>query len=725
MIRISDELFYIHAGDFSIILGKRHGYLTLHHIGSKIDRYHFSNRLIEKDHAFSGGPFTEDRTFSLDTQRQVIGQMGRGDFRKPSIIVQHGQNQVTDFKYLHHEVIQGIVTPKGLPAPRQSNQSETLHITLFDEVAKIKLHLYYVTFPEFSTIGQFTRLENVGDEEVVIHKLLSTMMDIANDDYDLLTFQGYYGMERLPVRQTLNQGLFEIGSIRTSSGHGQSPALVLMNRDTTDDFGFAMSMQMMYSGSFEAFAQINQLGEVRLGIGINETNFQWKLQSKEIFDTPFVVMNHTLKGLNDLSCNSHRFIQEQILPENFAHQLRPILINNWEATYFDFNAAKLMSIIDEAANLGIELFVLDDGWFGKRSSDQSSLGDWVVNTEKIGGSLEKLINYAHSKELKFGLWIEPEMISENSDLYRNHPEWCIQTPNRSHTYSRSQLVLNLANLEVVEYLKKIFDELLTNYAIDYIKWDSNRNISDIGNGVSYDETMKQSHQYILGLYDLIEYLTSRHPNVLFESCSGGGGRNDLGMMSYFSQVWASDNTDAIERLAIQYGSSYLFPPITMGAHVSAVPNHQMNRITPLLTRGHVAMMGNLGYELDITKMEQSELDQIKYQVEEYKKIRETIQFGKQYRLKNPIDLDNKLSNYTATQFIYENKVVLTVVKVLSTMEKMEPVIKLKALVEDGIYQLNNDAKTRYSGAELMYAGISLNFSAGDFLSQQWVFEKIE
>lgn len=725
MIKVQDQLFNIIAGQFSLILGVHHGYVTVKHLGGAIDEYRQSNPLVEKDHAFSGGPYSDDRTYSPDTQRHVVGQLGRSDFRQPSVIIEHHQNQVTDFKFESAEVLKEFDGPKGLPMPRLTAESEILHLQLIDEVASLKLHLYYVTYPEYSTIGQFTKIENIGDETVNVHKLLSAMIDLPNGQYDLMTLQGYYGMERKVVRQPLQQGLIEIGSIRGSSGHGQTPALILLDHLTQEEYGEALSLQLMYSGNFEAFAQTNQLGELRLGIGINETQFSYDLAPGASFDTPFVIYQHTYQGLNALTQLSHQFIQAQILPQPHQYQLRPILINNWEATYFDFNSKKLKAIAKQAAEVGIELFVLDDGWFGKRQNDLSSLGDWVVNTEKLGGELSELIDYVHDLGLQFGLWIEPEMISEDSDLYRQHPDWVIQVPGRSHTYSRSQLVLNLANPEVVSYLKATFDELLANHKIDYIKWDSNRNISDVGNGSTYLDTMKQSHQYVLGLYELASYLTNKYPNILFESCSGGGGRNDLGMMAYFDQTWTSDNTDAIERLNIQYGSSMLFPAIHMGAHVSAAPNHQMKRMTSLNTRGHVAMMGNLGYELDITSMTEAQLMKVSQQVATYKTIRPVIQLGKQVRLMNPLDSSNQPQNYTAVQHYNDETVVLTVVKVLSTMEKMEPVVKLKHLELNADYQLVGKEHIIYSGAELMYAGISLNFPPGDFVSQQWVFKRIK
>jgi alpha-galactosidase len=422
--------------------------------------------------------------------------------------------------------------------------------------------------------------------------------------------------------------------------------------------------------------------------------------------------------LTGVSQESQAFVTDYIIPKQFAHEERPILLNNWEATYFDFEKEKLLELAEDAKQVGVELFVLDDGWFGNRFDDNRALGDWFVNEEKLGGPLQDLIEKVHAKGLKFGLWFEPEMISVDSDLYRKHPDWAIQVPNYGHTYSRNQLMLNLANPDVVAYLKDVLDKILTDNAIDYVKWDYNRNMTNIGNGANYLESQMQSHQYMLGLYDLVEFLTSKHENILFESCSGGGGRNDLGMMRYFPQVWASDNTDAIARLPIQYGSSYLYPTISMGAHVSAVPNHQMGRTTPLETRGDVAMMGNLGYELDLTSLTQEEKDVIATQITHYKDIRPVVQFGQQYRLINP----EAGSNEAAVQFNYENKVLATYVRVLSTVETVETTLKLKDLDQDANYILQGTGQV-YSGAELMYAGITVVLPQGDFLSKQFYFVK--
>lgn len=717
-IVIKENLFYLQSKNLSLIIERRGNDLLLKHLGKRIDSYHFSNSVFEKDHAFSGNPNPDNRTFSYDTQRQIFGVHGFGDFRQPSLRIQHDNNDLTQFAFKEAKVIKGLVKPQGLPNPRADEESETLAFILEDEHAGLVMTIYYTVYEDSSAISSFVKIENRSAQPVVVHRALSAMFDLPASSYDVISLQGAYAREKTVRRQAVEQGLFSISSNRGASGHAQTPALILCDQAANEDYGQALALQLLYSGNFQAFVQKNQLNEIRLAIGLNDENFAWELQEGEAFETPVALINYSDTGLTKLTQESQVFVQEHIIPPHFAHKERPILINNWEATYFDFKKDKLLDLADEASQLGMELFVLDDGWFGNRFDDNRALGDWTVNEEKLDGPLSQLIADIHAKGLKFGLWFEPEMISVDSNLYRAHPDWAIQAEGRGHTYSRNQLVLNLANPDVVAYIKSAIDKILSDNDIDYVKWDYNRNISNIGNGATYLETQMQSHAYMLGLYDIVQFLTEKHANILFESCSGGGGRNDLGMMCYFPQVWASDNTDAIARLPIQYGSSYLYPTIAMGSHVSAVPNHQMGRITPLETRGYVAMMGNLGHELDLTSLTQVEKDTIAKQVSHYKDIRPVIQFGKQYRLINP----EQGSNEAAVQFNHEGRVVVTYVRIQSTIEMIETTLKLKALDEQSLYQLVGTDKI-YSGAELMYAGLTVDMPNGDYLSKQYYFVK--
>ena len=719
-ITINKNYYYINSKELSLIIEEREGDLLLRHLGRKITNYHGSNAINERDHAFSGQLNPDVRTYSYDTQRQVLGLHGLGGFRQPSLKIQHGVSDVTRFEFLKAEVVKGISLESKLPYPHSLEKAETLIFTLVDKVADLELKLYYTVVEDNNTIVTYSEVINNSNQAVVIHRALSAMADVPARDYDVVTLQGAYAREKTVRRQRVEQGIFKVASNRGASGHAPSPALILCDHEASEGAGEALAFQLMYSGNFQTFVQKSQINEVRVAIGIEDENFTWELASNESFETPVALITYSHQGLTGVSQESQAFVTDYIIPKQFAHEERPILLNNWEATYFDFEKEKLLELAEDAKQVGVELFVLDDGWFGNRFDDNRALGDWFVNEEKLGGPLQDLIEKVHAKGLKFGLWFEPEMISVDSDLYRTHPDWAIQVPNYGHTYSRNQLVLNLANPDVVTYLKDVLDKILTDNAIDYVKWDYNRNMTNIGNGANYLESQMQSHQYMLGLYDLVEFLTSKHENILFESCSGGGGRNDLGMMRYFPQVWASDNTDAIARLPIQYGSSYLYPTISMGAHVSAVPNHQMERTTPLETRGDVAMMGNLGYELDLTSLTQEEKDIIAGQIAHYKDIRPVVQFGQQYRLINP----EAGSNEAAVQFNYENKVLATYVRVLSTVETVETTLKLKNLDQDANYMLQGTDQV-YSGAELMYAGITVVLPQGDFLSKQFYFVKVD
>lgn len=716
-----NELFYIHAKDLTIILEQRGPYVFQKYIGKRIEKYNYSNKVIEKDHSFSANPNSDDRTFSLDVQRQIVGTYGFGDTRQPSIRVEHTNNQLVQFKYKDYSIQDGIIESPDLPNPYSRDGGEsTLTIEFEDEVAQLNLKVHYTTYADSNTITTFTEVTNLSGETVNIHEMMSVMLDLPIHKYNIRTFQGAYAREKTVRDTPLQQGIFQISSNRGASGHGQTPIMILSEAEqTTEDHGNALAVQLIYSGNFVMKAQRNQLDDVRILAGINPETFLWQLQPSESFNSPVAVINFSDRGFTGLTHQSQDFVQNHLIPQRFSHEIRPILINNWEATYFDFSKEKLLEIAQKAKETGIELFVLDDGWFGQRSDDRSSLGDWVVNEEKIGGPLSDLIAEVNELGLDFGIWIEPEMISEKSDLYQAHPDWVIQASGRPHTYSRSQLVLDLSNPEVIEYIKNFIDELLGNHNIRYVKWDMNRNITNMGNGENYVTTMQQAHAYMLGLYDILEFMTTKYPDVLLESCSGGGGRNDLGMMRYAPQVWASDNTDAIDRLMIQYGSSYLYPTISMGAHVSVAPNHQNNRMTPLDTRGIVAMMGNLGYELDLTLLSAAETMVVKAQIERYKSIRETVQLGQQYRLINP----NNSSNEVAVEFVSKHQVVMTYVRILSTIETMETIVKLKGLDPAANYQ-DQDSGVVYSGAELMYAGLTMDIPAGDFIGQQFIFNKI-
>ncbi|UUX35098.1 alpha-galactosidase [Fundicoccus culcitae] len=718
-IYAEDNLFFINSKGFSLILENYHEYLMVRHIGKKVQTYQHSNLLIDKDHSFSPAPFADNRNFSLDTQRQILGQHGLGDFRVPSIIIANDENQLSDFKFKDYTIFQGLPEEKTLPFPYDnSHTTQTIVFTLEDSILDLTLEIYFSIYEESSTISTHRKLINHSSNQYKIKKIDSFTIDLQPLDYQFITFQGAYGREKEMVIDSLKQGTHSISSTRGASGHSQSPSLIIGENKVNESYGECIAVQLMYSGNFHVTVQKNQLREIRVSTGIEPTLFEWRLDSNTDFVTPAVVINFSDAGLNQLTHISHDYILNHIMPHKFANQIRPILLNNWEATYFDFSYDKLINLAKVAKDVGIELFVLDDGWFGNRFDDNRALGDWFVNEEKLSGGLEQLITEIHNLGMQFGIWFEPEMISENSELYQAHPDWVIRAKDRNHIYSRNQLVLDLSNPEVVNFIKETLSHFLTAYDIDYVKWDMNRNITNVGNHFTLSENLMQSHKYMLGLYEILDYLTQKHPNVLFESCAGGGGRNDLGIMRYFPQVWTSDNTDAISRIQLQKDMTYLYPTIAMGAHVSAVPNHQTGRITPLETRNHIAMMGNLGYELDLTTMSADELLKIKQCIATYKTIRSTVQLGQLTRLET-----THPTNEYANQFVSDEMVVLTYVKILSDVEFSESVIKLKDLDEKAYYV--DQSNRVYSGEELTVIGITMPVNQQDFYSNQIIFNKIK
>ena len=489
-----------------------------------------------------------------------------------------------------------------------------------------------------------------------------------------------------------------------------------VSKDANEEYGDVYGFNLVYSGNFLANVEVDMYRNARAQIGINPFDFKWLLESKEEFQAPEVVLVYSSKGLNGMSQIYHNLYRKRLCRGNYRDKVRPILINNWEATYFDFNEVKIKEIAKEASKLGMELFVLDDGWFGNRNDDKSSLGDWFVNEEKLKGGLSKLAKDINNMGLKFGLWFEPEMISPISKLYEKHPNWCIHIPGRTRSQARSQLILDLSRKEVCDYIIESVSKILESANISYVKWDMNRNMTEVGSLELTSERQRETaHRYILGLYRVMEEITSRFPNVLFESCSGGGGRFDPGILYYMPQTWTSDDTDAIERLKIQFGTSMVYPPISMGCHVSAVPNHQANRTTPLETRGVSAMAGNFGYELDITKLSEEEKEELKEQISLYKEIRETVQFGALYRLKSPFN-----SNEVAWMMISEdkNEVVVSYVRQWALVNESFRNLKLTALDKDSEYEIIGEDIV-LSGDELMYIGLNIPELYGDYVSKLW------
>ena len=720
MIEFQEDLsiFHLKSRDFSYILQVLdEGDVVHRYFGKKVRTFSPDNKITYLDRAFSPNPTSQDRTFSLDTLALEYSSNGLGDFRTSAIEVRNAKGTALDLRYQGHRIFKGKKELPGLPASfGNEEQVETLEVDLYDQLTEVTVTLTYSLFEEANFLAR-SALIQTGQQAIQLEKALSLTLDLPHKDFTIHSLTGRYGYEKEWTRTPLTQGRYSVGSIRGASSHSRTPFIALADPATTEDQGDIYSAQLVYSGNFTAFVETTAIQTSRLGIGLNDEHFSWHLEAHSQFQTPEALLSYTDQGFTGLTRDNQGFARQHLARGKWAQKERPILINNWEATYFHFTEDKILELAQSAKEAGIELFVLDDGWFGKRNSDTCSLGDWVENRDKLPSGLAGLGKKINDLGLAFGLWFEPEMVSEDSDLYRAHPDWTIQISGRGHTYSREQLVLDLSKQEVCDYLIEAISAVLESAPISYVKWDMNRNITNIPEHQANHEKHEFYHRYILGLYQVLEELNRRFPDILFESCAGGGGRNDLGMLYYMPQAWASDNTDAIGRLSIQEGTGLIFPAVSVGAHVSAVPNHQTGRVTPLATRGHVAMLGNLGYELDLHALPERKLDEIAQQVETYKSIRKTVQFGDYYRLK-------KTDNSYAYTYVNDDKsqVVFTFVKVLSQPEAPLIQVKLKGLDPEARYY-SKELGASFYGDELMNIGITIPPVQKDYYSVQYIFHK--
>ena len=720
MIEFQEDLsiFHLKSRDFSYILQVLdEGDVVHRYFGKKVRTFSPDNKITYLDRAFSPNPTSQDRTFSLDTLALEYSSNGLGDFRTSAIEVRNAKGTALDLRYQGHRIFKGKKELPGLPASfGNEEQVETLEVDLYDQLTEVTVTLTYSLFEEANFLAR-SALIQTGQQAIQLEKALSLTLDLPHKDFTIHSLTGRYGYEKEWTRTPLTQGRYSVGSIRGASSHSRTPFIALADPATTEDQGDIYSAQLVYSGNFTAFVETTAIQTSRLGIGLNDEHFSWHLEAHSQFQTPEALLSFTDQGFTGLTRDNQGFARQHLARGKWAQKERPILINNWEATYFHFTEDKILELAQSAKEAGIELFVLDDGWFGKRNSDTCSLGDWVENRDKLPSGLAGLGKKINDLGLAFGLWFEPEMVSEDSDLYRAHPDWTIQISGRGHTYSREQLVLDLSKQEVCDYLIEAVSAVLESAPISYVKWDMNRNITNIPEHQANHEKHEFYHRYILGLYQVLEELNRRFPDILFESCAGGGGRNDLGMLYYMPQAWASDNTDAIGRLSIQEGTGLIFPAVSVGSHVSAVPNHQTGRVTPLATRGNVAMLGNLGYELDLHALPERKLDEIAQQVETYKSIRKTVQFGDYYRLK-------KTDNSYAYTYVNDDKsqVVFTFVKVLSQPEAPLIQVKLKGLDPEARYY-SKELGASFYGDELMNIGITIPPVQKDYYSVQYIFHK--
>ena len=686
------------------------------------------------DRGFSGNPndVGNNRTYSMDVLPQEYPTLGTGDYRNSALVLRgHDESECCDLRYAGYEIREGKYELEGLPAVYAGEkEAQTLKIVLEDNVSKVRVQLLYGVLEDEDIITRSVKITNYGTACVVVEKAASACLDFITGQYDLLSFYGRHTMERNLQRIRIGHGSHGIGSRRGTSSHQYNPAVIVTEKNTTENTGDCYGMVFVYSGNFLCEAEQDQFDQTRVLMGLQSDLFHYPLESGQTLEIPETIMCYSDGGFGDLSVKYHRCIRNHIcngarsrrttgMQGNGSSETgfvpRPVLVNSWEAAYFNFTGETIVELAREAAGLGIDMVVMDDGWFGKREDDNSGLGDWQVNEKKLGCSLGELVRRVNAEGVKFGIWIEPEMISEDSDLYREHPDWAMQNPGRNPARGRNQLVLDFSREDVREYIFDQICRVLDQGNIEYIKWDMNRSVTDF-----YSVENRQgrvSYDFVTGLYDFMEKLLARYPKLMIEGCSGGGGRFDAGMMYYTPQIWCSDNTDALDRLRIQYGTSFFYPMSTVSAHVSAVPNHQTGRITSLRTRGIVAMTGAFGYELSLSRLSAEEKEEIREQIRQYKEFEPLISTGDYYRLSNPYE-----DACAAWMFVSgDRKQILLHVVILENHGNMTVnYVRLKELLPDAVYEETASGKC-YCGSALMQAGIPIPVEMGDYRAYQFVF----
>lgn len=712
----------------------RYGYLIHLHYGGRLAGGDCEGLNAAGYMDFSPAPDAAGtyREYSLDLQYQEYPSAGAGDYRSPCLAATlPGGGRNLDLCYASHRVLPEKPALQGLPALH--GDCETLEITLKDRYTDLEVVLLYSLFPEYDAIARSARVVNRTGGAVELDAALSACLDLPDGrGLDLIHFWGRHTMERMVDRTPLTHGKICVDSVRGASSHQHNPFVILCDHMATEDAGRCWGASLLYSGNFTACAEMDQSQSCRLTMGIHPAGFRWRLEDGEEFQTPEAALCFSPEGLGGLSRRYHRLYRRRLCRGEWALKQRPVLINNWEATYFDFDDDKLVQIARQASQLGVEMLVMDDGWFGSRYDDNRALGDWVVNTEKLRGGAARLCRRINELGMKAGIWFEPEMVSEDSDLYRAHPDWCLQVPGRGRSRGRNQLVLDMSRPEVRDCVHDMIYKVLSSANFSYVKWDMNRHLTDVWSAaLPADRQGELYHRFILGVYDLLERLTGEFPHILFEGCSGGGGRFDAGMLYYTPQIWCSDDTDAIERLEIQYGTSFGYPVSAVGSHVSACPNHQTGRTVPFHTRGVVAMSGTFGYELDLTKITEEEKEQVKAQVKQYHKQYALINDGDYYRLTDPAKED-----LTAWEFAAEDgsRALLNIVYSHVRSNCPPCVLYLRGLTPGARYRMTDDGGRvlgEYTGAALMNGGFRAprartGYPAGavDYAAFQFQLERV-
>ena len=683
---------------------------------------HYGRKLHDKDYDKTNTKYVnwaayDENNITLENTQQEYPSYGHTDLRNPAYTVKNVDgNSISQLKYKDYTIKENYIPEiEGMPSLFIGNKSaQTLEITLEDKISGVEVVLSYSVFDDYDVILRNTRIHNISDSTIEIDSAYSANLDIAKGNYDLIYFSGGWGREREFCRSEIQQGAkIDISNARGGSGHTLNPFIMVSEHNADEDKGNVYGFSLIYSGNHSSMIECDQYGNIRVQQGINPFMFKWTLEKGESFVTPQCVMCYSENGIGGLSRELNDVYRTNLCRSKWADKDRPILINNWEATYFDFDEDKLLSIAKRAKEAGVELFVLDDGWFGTRNDDFSGLGDWTVNYDKLPSGIDGLAKKINDIGLKFGLWFEPEMVNPDSDLYRAHPDWAISVPNRISSLSRNQLILDLSRDDVCDYIITAVSDVLKSANIEDVKWDMNRPMTDM----PYEG---YNHKYTLGFYKIMDAITGAFPNILFEGCSGGGGRFDAGVLAYIPQIWTSDNSDAAARLKIQYATSMGYPVSAISAHVTAVPNHQNGRITSLKMRADTAYAGVFGYELDITKMSDTELAEIKKQVETDKKLRTLMRTGDFYRILSPYE-----TNYCSWEMVSKDKkeVFFYSAKIFSVANSHDIRIKLKGLDAEAKY-MDTVTGEVYGGDELMYYGVEPKYDMHDFASYTMMLNRV-
>lgn len=718
-----EQLFKLDTKNSTYAIGivDEEKFLAHVYYGEKLRERHIGSLLRKDEPPFVPSVNNRDRVSFLDSFPMEYPGHGLGDYRESCISVRKKDGSTAvSFSYVSHRITEGKLPFQGLPSSfGEAGECSVLEITCEDKAAGLRILLQYGVFEDVDVITRSVKISNTAAEPVYLTKVYSACLDMDNREFEAISLHGSWARERQLQRVPVSHGKLSVESVRGESSHQDHPFMALVTPGANQEQGQVYAMHFVYSGNFKVQVQSDQFDQVRMVMGIHPEDFQWQLMPGESFQSPEVVMVYSGRGLSHMTHTLHDFYRKHLIRSPYKDRKRPILINNWEATYFDFNTEKLISIAKQASELGIEMLVMDDGWFGNRFDDNRALGDWFVNEEKLPGGLSYLVEQVNGLGMKFGIWFEPEMISPDSDLYRTHPDWAIAIPGRTASLCRNQYVLDLTRQEVRDYAYEAVASVLRSANIEYVKWDMNRQLSDIGSAELPGERMGElCHRYVLGVYEMQERLLKEFPNLLLENCSGGGARFDPGMLYYSPQIWCSDDTDAIERLKIQEGTALIYPLSTIGAHVSDCPNHTVGRVTPFETRGYVALMGTFGYELDVTRLTQEDKQMIPRQIEMYHRYHDLIREGDYYRIASYGE--NHYFDCYGVVSRDKKEALYVYVQVMNRPNHHSRRICFRGLSEEKQYRLEGE-EGLYSGELLVKAGMNIKNLWGDFQGRLFHF----